>query len=211
MLLCQLLRSTGVLGAPNEYFNPQTLRNWGFPDYPEDPEAQIGEILRLGATPNGVYGLKLFSGHFDYVKATRWAERLPALRFIHLTRLDALGQAISHVRAQQTWQWVARLPARGEAAYDFDRINIELVRLLRAQTRWAYYFASNGLPTLHLVYEQFIQAPQATVDAVARFMGVEGPTPIDPSLPTAVVQRDALSQEWRERYLAQARNLAEFH
>jgi len=143
------------------------------------------------------------------VKATRWAERLPNLRFIHLTRLDALGQAISHVRALQTWQWVAKAPARAEPVYDFNRIDSEMRRLLGAQARWAYWLARNGAPTLHLTYEQFIQAPRATVEAVGRFMGVEA-LRFDPNEPTVTIQRDALNEEWRARYLAQARDLGRF-
>src|SRR5262245_15968954 len=101
--VCWLLDTTGVLGHPTEYFNVQTMRfGLGMRDYPSDPESQLSAITRLGTTSNGVYGLKLFSWQFDLAKSTNWARRLPSLRFIHLVRLDVLGQAISHVRALQT-------------------------------------------------------------------------------------------------------------
>ena len=89
--------------------------------------AAVGQTY-IGSTPNGVYGLKVFSQHFDLVKATRWAERLPSLAFIHLERRDLLGQALSHARAVQTQQWVSSHAAKAEAAYDRDLINNALVR-----------------------------------------------------------------------------------
>jgi LPS sulfotransferase NodH len=209
--LCELLASTGVLGAPTEFFDAETLRA-RIPDYPTNPQAQLQAIPRLGATPNGVYGVKVFSRHFDFdgVRATQWAERLPRLSFIHLTRLDALGQAISHVRASQTWQWVADLPALGESVYDFDAINAELIRLLSAQTRWAYYLSRNGLPVLHVVYEHMVASPQETVNAVARLVGVREPAVIDFAKVRVTPQRDAITQDWRERFVSHARDLSAF-
>ena len=196
-----------MLGQPTEYFNVETMRGRGHADYPTEPAAQLAEVLRLGATPNGVYGLKLFTRHFEAIADTGWAERLPALKFIHLTRLDLLGQAISHVRASQTWQWTAYRPPKGEPRYDFQTIRGELVALINAQARWTYYLARNGAPVLHLIYEQMIQDPQGTADAVARFVGVETPVQIDPAQIRATPQRDALNEAWRERFVAQARNL----
>lgn len=208
--LCQLLASTGVLGAPSEYFNVDTQRGRGHRDYPDDPESQLAEIPRLGATPNGVYGLKLFSNHFDYARETRWAERLPGLSFVYLTRLDLLGQAISHVRAAQTQQWTARRAPQREPVYDFEAINAELLRLARAQARWTYFLGRNGMPVVHVIYEHLVQNPQLVVDAIARLVGVTEPAPIDASKVQARVQRDAINDDWRTRFVGQARNLSLF-
>ena len=208
--LCQLLASTGVLGIPTEYFNVDTLRARGHPDYPADPESQLAQIPRLGATPNGVYGVKLFSNHFDHARETRWAERLPRLSFVYLTRLDLLGQAISHVRAAQTQQWVAQRAALREPVYDFEAINAELLRLARAQARWTYFLARNDMPVVHVIYEHLVQNPQLFVDAIARLVGVAEPATIDASQVRVQVQRDAINDEWRVRFVSQARNLSLF-
>jgi len=210
--LCRLLASTGVLGRPAEYFNADSLRNWrGVADYPLDPEGQLAAVTRMGATPNGVYGLKLFSFHFDAVKATRWAERLPSLSFIHLERRDLLGQAISHVRALQTRQWTSLGRAEAEPAYDQAAINAALVRLARAQTRWRYYFARNGAPCLHLVYEEIMRFPQETAEAVAHLVGLEETPRIDLARTgEQAIQRDGLNDEWRARFISKSRSLSEF-
>jgi len=208
--LCQLLASTGVLGEPTEYFNAATLRARGHTDYPDDPEGQLAQISRLGATPNGVYGVKLFSNHFDYARETRWAERLPRLSFVYLTRLDLLGQAISHVRAAQTQQWVAQRPALREPVYDSEAINAELLRLARAQARWTYFLSRNDMPVVHVIYEHLVQNPQLFVDAIARLVGVTEPATIDMSKVRVRPQRDAINDDWRARFVSQARNLSLF-
>jgi LPS sulfotransferase NodH len=211
ILLCQLLASTGLLGNPTEYFDEVVVKRRGVTDYPSDPEAQLVMIPRLGATPNGVYGLKVFSRHFDATRHTRWPERLPRLSFIHLTRVDVVGQAISHVRAMQTQQWTSRREARVEPVYNFELINAELLRLINSQARWAYYLGRNGLPVLHVVYEQLMRHPQETVDAIAGLVGLTDPAPVDLARVTVTMQRDELTADWRARFVAQARDLGRFH
>jgi len=213
VFLCRLLRATGVLGLPGEYFNAGAIRGvLGPADYPSDPEAQLAEITRLGSTPNGVYGLKIFAQQFDLVKSTRWAERLPSLAFVHLERRDLLGQAISHVRAVQTQQWTSLAAAEAEAVYDGALINNALVQAASEQARWRYYLARNGVQALSLVYEDILRAPQEAVEAVGRLVGLaETPKADLDQLGGLAIQRDALSEAWRARFLAEARDLGVFH
>src|SRR3954470_16038967 len=86
-LLCQVLSSTDRLGHPLEYFNGPARRALGLPDFPDAPELQIGEILHGGATPNGVYAVKLFASQLAAVsRRVRWTGLLPNLRFVYLER-----------------------------------------------------------------------------------------------------------------------------
>ena len=88
-LLCELLRATGVAGAPLEHF--ETLRHSGLPrqprEYfdglrdpavvdrlpplqppqpaPEDPERWWGRVLEQGSTDNGVWAGKIMWGHTE--------------------------------------------------------------------------------------------------------------------------------------------------
>jgi hypothetical protein len=57
----QLICPLDQLGRPLEYFNGPGRRALGMPDFPDAPELQIEAVLRLGATPNGVYAVKLFA------------------------------------------------------------------------------------------------------------------------------------------------------
>jgi LPS sulfotransferase NodH len=109
-LLCQVLSSTDQLGYPLEYFNGPGRRALGLPDFPDDPKLQIEAVLRLGATPNGVYAVKLFASQFaTFSRRLRWIDLLPNLHFVYLSRDDLLGQAISWVRALQTEQYRSSL------------------------------------------------------------------------------------------------------
>ena len=200
--LCQLLWSTGLLGRPADYFNSVGRRR-NQPDYPEDAEAQLGEILRQGRTENGVYGFKIFAFNFDRVAAARWAGRLPRLSFIHLNRRDLLGQAISSVRALQTGQYSANFEAGGTPSYDAGHILAELHRFARSEARWAAYFARCGIDPLRLCYEDIEAEPQAGVDKVAALLGLEERPLADLSRVALRVQRDSLSREWRARFIAE--------
>jgi LPS sulfotransferase NodH len=203
--LAQILTSTGRLGVPLEFFNGPGMARLQ-PGYSQRAEDQLGEILRQGATPNGVYGLKIFSAVFDRVAGTRWTERLPNLRFLSLTRRDLLGQAISSVRAAQTGFYSTVDGAGGEPFYDGDWILDEIHRAALGQARWTAFFARRGLQPLHLTYEEVAAEPQQAADAVARLVGLEGPAPVDPGQILSRVQRDWTSSEWRARFLAEARD-----
>ncbi|MBV8687053.1 MAG: hypothetical protein JOZ90_06155 [Alphaproteobacteria bacterium] len=199
VFLSRLLASTGRLGRPWEFFHdPKRTR-----DLLRDPERRLAALAAAAATPNGVYGLKVFSAHFDAVAAARWAERLPDLRLVHVSRRDLLGQALSFARALQTGQYKASEPVAGEPRYDAALIADCLARLAYGQARWECWFARNGLAPLRLVYEEVAAQPQASVDAVARHLGVAEPVPIDWAAVELRVQRDDLSEAWRRRFLAE--------
>jgi LPS sulfotransferase NodH len=205
-----LLASTGVLGKPAEYFCAEAMRD-SIPGYPADPEEQLSCISSVGATPNGIYGVKLHCVEFDQVQATRWAERLPDLSFVFLERRDVLAQAISYVRACQTDQWRSTGQARAEPSYDPAAINRALIGTLSNLNRWRYYLMRNGISYLHLFYEDVVDAPQGTVEAVGRLVGLDETPRIDASRLRLKMQRDALSEDWRKRFVAEMRDLSQFH
>lgn len=209
--LAQMLASTGRLGVPREFFSVNPMRRYVDPNYPADPEAQLGQVLPLGSTANGVYGLTVFTGHFDDARRIRWAERLPNLAFVHLRRRDLLGQALSLVRAQQTDQYHSHRPKAGEPLYDRGRINEALVGLARTEARWRYWFARNGLDPLMLDYEDLAERPLEAVGRIAVLVGVSGEVTVDFDKVANRVQRDDQTEDWRQRFLAESRNLAVFN
>lgn len=205
--LSQLLTSTDRLGRPLEYFNGPARRVLDHRDFPDDPEAQLEAITRLGATANGVYALKIFMSQFDQVARTRWASRLPNLSFVYLERRDVLGQAISWARALQTGQYRSTSASAGPAVYDAAQIRQCLSMILIEQARWRGYFAVNALQPLTIIYEDLVSAPQAAVDAVRQLVGLEDGLAIDPAAIDLVIQRDEASAAWRARFLAETADL----
>jgi LPS sulfotransferase NodH len=199
---CELLSSTEMLGHPREYFNGAVRRQRDDPTYPDDPMEQIGRILTMGATPNGVYALKLFPGLFDTVSPhLKLTEVLPNLTFVRLRREDVLGQAISWVRSMQSRQFRATEEVQGEVAFDGEAIRTYIGQVCQRNARWDMFFGRTGITPVTVLYEDLARAPQQAVDKVADSLRVSPRPVIDPSRTELRVQRDGISQEWRERFV----------
>jgi LPS sulfotransferase NodH len=205
--LCQLLASTGQLGYPQDWFNGPGVRAREDADYPLEPRAQLRQVLARGTTANGVYGLKMFCGRLDDLAGLDWAGALPSLHWIHLERCDLLGQAISNVRSDQTRQFRSTARARTEPYFDHGAIRASLTQIARDQGRWKLFFARNTITPLHLTYETIAADAQVAVDAVARLMRLEQTPTVQIDRVTLAIQRDAISEEWRERFLSAERDL----
>lgn len=198
--LRRLIRSTGLLGDPWEFFSDRAsarkvLRN---------PIPRLTELRERASTPNGVYGLKVFSAHFDMVVGAKWAERLPNLHFVHLVRRDLLGQAISLARALQTGQYKPDAARQAEPHFDARAISDCLARIAYGQARWECWFARNALAPLRLAYEDVVADPQRTIDALAAHIGLAHRPHLDPAQIDLQIQRDLASEAWRRLYLDEA-------
>jgi LPS sulfotransferase NodH len=202
-LLCQYLSSTDQLGYPLEYFNGPGRRALGLPDFPDAPKLQIEAILRLGATPNGVYAVKLFASQFaSFSRRLRWMDLLPNLHFVYLSRDDLLGQAISWARALQTAQYRSTQPAKRLAVYDAGLIRSRLMTIVRERAQWEAFFARTGIKPLRIIYERFLEDPASYVELVAELVDIEHPV-VDQRRVEVAIQRDAVTQEWEQRFRAE--------
>ena len=205
--LCQLLASTGRLGNPLEYFNTLGRRAFDDPAYPRDPEAQLRIVLERGATPNGVYGAKIFSSQFDRLVALRWAERLPNLEFIFLQRRDLLGQAISRVRAKQTGRFRSYAEGNGGTEY-YDRgaIAVMLREAIVGNGRWAAWFAQAGIEPLVIYYEDLVRDPGDAIKGIAARLSVPEAV-ADFSAVDVKRQSDDTTEVWRRRFIEDSRQM----
>lgn len=200
--LDELLSSTGVLGKPLEYFNYKTRKKFD-PAYPEDPKLQLDVIRTKGATPNGIYGLKLLPGHLQIVDGRVDPFRdLPNYQLIRLRRGDLLGQAISLARAEQTGKFGSRRAPAEPRGYDCAHIRACLRTLIDYDTLWEEIIGRLGVQPLELEYDALVQDPQTIVDQVASFLGVRERARIRWGKVRSIIQRDETSAEWRHRFLA---------
>ena len=200
--LCQLLASTGVLGVPREYFNPVGRRAYDDPDYPDDPRAQLAQVVTTGATPNGVYAVKAHPFQLRELDGVvdPLAE-LPDALLVRLRRLGRLEQAVSWARVQQTSQYRAGDPAVAEPAYDAELVATAL-RFVEAEEAW-WDARLDPDRVLAVTYEDLVADPQHVVDRVAARVGLDEPAVIDPAEVTVRVQRDETSRRWFERYASE--------
>jgi trehalose 2-sulfotransferase len=200
-LLCQWLTGTDLLGRPLEYFNGGSRRILNDPGYPDDCAAQIDWIQARTRTPNGVYGVKLFSDNRQLVAPTGAQPALPVDVYVYLERADRLAQAISWVRAMQTQQYRSTQPARGSLRYDGAAIHERLLALEAEHRNWTEFFRQHAIDPVRIAYEDALRDPQAAVDRIAARFALDQRPRVDPAAVDLQVQRDATSAEWRECYL----------
>jgi LPS sulfotransferase NodH len=201
---CELLASTGVLGVPREYLN--VGGRWGRldRDRPTDLHALLDRALRAGATPNGIYGLKVHADHFRAIAAVVDPLRmLPNLKLVRIRRQDVLAQAISWARAQATHQFRATDHQKHAPTYDAAAIRRLLGELIEQNAAWERLFAAVGRVPLEVEYERLLGTPQREVNRVAHLMGLSVPVPIAPQHVKVAIQRDELNAGWRSRFLAE--------
>lgn len=205
---CEILSSTGFLGFPQEYFNTKGMRDRGIESYSNSSDSQISYILTGGMSTNGVYGVKVMSPYFDYGRRTRWVDRLPNLKLLYLERRDYLGQAISWVKASQTGVYRSNdKEIEKSPFYDVVAIRRQLETIARNNARWRIFFARNNLSPTWFTYEDVLARPDKLVDVVADLMGERVPNGIERTNINLEIQRDARTEEWRTRFLAESRDI----
>ena len=98
-----------------------------------------------------------------------FGDRLPAPRYVHVTRLDKVAQAVSLWRAVQTRAWRAgEVTDAGDAVYHGGAIGYLAARLAEQDEAWRDWFAEQGIEPLTIVYEELAADTHAATSAVLR-------------------------------------------
>ncbi|HLG63328.1 MAG TPA: Stf0 family sulfotransferase [Ktedonosporobacter sp.] len=216
-LLCEALINTRLAGRPAEYFGqPQTetmLKRWSLTGY----EQCLAIILKEGTTPNGVFGGKIIWPSFeDFINHLReipgcatlpvpelLSAIFPHLRHIWISRRDKVRQAISHWKAIQTDVWMtARSQHFSEKEVIFNYNVIERLRrsIEYDEQEMQQYFTSSGIQPFKVVYEDFVQNYQETLQQILDYLHI----PLLKNLAFAEQrlkkQADEQSEMWVQRY-----------
>jgi LPS sulfotransferase NodH len=208
--LCQLLGATGRLGRPSEYLNGPWMRRF-LPDYPEDVRAQIAVAWRVGTTANRCFSLKLHPWHVGrLLQGGTLSNTCPAPFFVRLSRRDLLAQAISLCKARQTGSFHSHVIAKRDAVFDADEIERLLGELALNRANWDMYFARTGIRPLSLSYEELCGDPLGVTRRIAMLVGERVSrrdlAKVQPLRP----QADAVSADWRARYIRERGSLDRF-
>jgi LPS sulfotransferase NodH len=226
--LCGLLASTGVAGRPESYFRQPDEQAWATrwgiavrPDGTFSYASYLRAALTAGRTGNGVFAARIMWGTMDEVAgklatvhpelAGRDADLLQRAfghtRFIYLRRDDALAQAVSLLRAEQTNVWCETIrgaheePQR-EPCFDAGQLRA-LVQLIRDHNAaWREWFAATGVRPYPVLYEELDADPAGVTRGILDFLGLELPAGRQ-----IVVQHrrlaDHLNAQWIARYRAE--------
>ncbi len=211
-----LLARTGVAGRPEEYWElgaeAAAHRQKPFRTYAD----YLAYVRRQSATPNGVIGVNVMwrqmPGALNRMRRIQgwerlgdlelWQRALPGLRrFVYTYRSDVLGQAISWTRAAQTRQFTSLDVKRAEPNYDSSLIEFYHMEIEAHCLAWEAWFTANGIEPLRVRYEDLLADPVGTVRTAVQFLGLELPAGYEPRSRYSV-QRDRLTEVWRERALA---------
>ena len=227
-LLCGLLESTGVAGRPESYFRQPDEEAWAarwgilsqsdgafsYADY-------VQAALAAGRTDNGVFAARIMWGTMAEV-VSKLATVYPDLAgmdvdllqrafgqtgFIYLRRGDAVAQAVSLLRAEQTNLWfettqAAHKEPEREPHFDLDELRARVHQVGDHNAAWQAWFAATGIETHPVLYEDLDADPVGITRGVLDFLGLELPGTAE-----IVVQHrrlaDHLSAQWINRYRAE--------
>lgn len=223
-LLCEGLKSTGVLGKPDELFTIQPdeklINKYKATDYQNLQDI----IYNLGSSPNGVFGVKTngplkeddpliaeLSKLPNVGKDTRsnylvWESLFPNCKHIFLTRRNKVRQAVSWWKAIVTKEWhrksgeqTPKLAEGLSEKYNFEAIKHLLIETTIRESKIQSFLEEGQQKAFTLVYEDFIKDFKGTILKIGEFLGEE----IDEQQiesPYYAKLADDISEEWVERF-----------
>jgi LPS sulfotransferase NodH len=211
-LLSSLIYGTRVLGHPREYFCPIQVSLYG----PElcglarvrnaDELHRYLDAVAAKFSSQGRFGIK---AHLHQLRRALelgydFEGRFPD-RFVHITRADVIGQAISHERAVQTGAWTAQVEETRRAEFLPDRIRSTVHSIVAENHAWEALFRRYDVEPYRLSYEALCADFDGELTKLLVYLDVD-PSTVD--VPAAVrsatshfkTQRDAQSEDWRACY-----------
>lgn len=197
-------------------------------DYPSEAaamDAVFAAAMAKGCAGGDIFGLRLQGASFAFFRQ-QLARRVPQAAsdlaaitsvfgptlFIHLTRPDRLGQAISRLRAEQTGLWhrhadgseLERLDPRAKmAGYDAAAISAHIATHEAFDAAWEAWFAQQAMAPLRVTYDQLSADPTAVLASILSALDLDGARAQTVPPQTAKLA-DETSQAWRRRFEAEA-------
>lgn len=202
-MLCRLVDSTGLFKRTTEAFNDQAYREVGIEAY--TMAEMLAAIDTLSRSDKNLIGLKVFWHHMVEVERLGLLDHaFPDSLYVFLRREDILGQAISFVRARQTNEWTYGEDRSSNYYYDEAAITKAIYDFAQANAWWEFFFATRKVDVLRLTYEQLDADPMGVTADIVKRLGFD-PHPANPDAFSLFKQRDALSEKWRQMYVASYR------
>jgi len=167
--------------------------------------AYCERYLRRNAR-NGIFGTK---GWPPLLAPLTLSGEFPAYleewKFVHLTRVDVLKQAISRVIASETLTWKSRKVASKivtDEDFDADKISKMVEETVLENQRWSEFFELFSIEPLRITYEELAADPTGVVASVADYLGLSAPSREKKLIAEPLkVQSTSLNASWEERFL----------
>jgi LPS sulfotransferase NodH len=225
-LLCSILRSTGVAGAPAEYFlcrHGETWEErWGAPSRAD----YVERVFQQNTTDVGVFGavimwsylermlqmLQEIPGHENLTGSELLAAVFNGPKYVWMRRRNRVEQAVSWAIACQTRVWAQKVGnkprPRGIPKFDYKVIDEWCNRIAAHDAGWENYFRENHIEPLVLFYEDVVASHNTAAKRVLEFLDL--PFPRGMKIPAAPIEKqaDQTSEEWIAAYLKLKRKKA---
>jgi LPS sulfotransferase NodH/glycosyltransferase involved in cell wall biosynthesis len=205
-LLCEALWNTGLVGHPDDFFEPETVRGlaarWG--------EPAAGRYLELameeGSSPNGVFTARLSLAGLHTLRELLAAApgALPPTRYVWIVRRDRVGQAISWERAEQAGTWAHLAGERRlvvpRPRFAASAIAHRLAEIERQEAAWRAWFEAAGATPIRVAYEDLAADYEGTARRMARALAIEVPAALPMGQRTLVAMADRTTEQWVRRF-----------
>jgi LPS sulfotransferase NodH len=175
-----------------------------------------------GRNGTGVFGLRMQRHSFEFfceklailhpgrlTDRERFRQAFGSTLFLHLTRPDKIGQAVSYLKAQQTGLWhvapdgseLERLAPHREPRYDREEIRACVETMSAYDRDWNDWFAREGIEPLRISYDDLAIDPIRTLRHVSDHLGLDEAA-ADGVTPGVRKLADSTNREWADRYLS---------
>jgi len=214
--LTHLIKSSGGLGDPDEWFNYDSVRVGKLIKNNElnNLVQYIYFLAKKFGSPNGTFGIEFAWPHF-----IRLAECLDLqdcfekrIKYFYLRRRNIVQQGISWFRARESGMFHSSQNERETKVVDaFDEQQIKMLvnRVLKYEYEIENYFVQNKIEPIYLEYEKITSNPADVLYLFANVLGVD-PGKLHFQDKSKVEKlRDELSLEWEERFYSANRSFVD--
>lgn len=175
-----------------------------------------GGIIHWERFHQNVRMLRKLSGLQNCSDVELFNKLFPDVKFIHLTRLNALRQAISYKKASQSGQYLlpyGKHPIDFAFHYDEYDITHRMYIGVLDNSEWSDFFAKSHIKPFRLLYEDLADDLCGSVTKVLEFIGAETPPDLRDLLDAMKLpqkQSDDTTEVWVNRYL-QKHDISDFN
>jgi len=208
-----LLWQTGCLGAPLEYLNFQPAGPYAFAS--ASPQLQLDlwrSVLRRRCSPNGVFGLKVFTPQLDELQRknppllqevleTMLPTRGPR-RVVYVRRRDRIAQVVSYARATLSGVWRKEQERGGGPELEYSQEALEAADrgIAFQEAVWEQMFNELRIEPLTVWHEDSLVDGAAVTEAVAAYLGITVDRAAAVAVPPIEKQSEGDAAAWTARY-----------
>lgn len=201
--LASLIASSGKYNMAGEDFDHNRVISVSTSKSISSYEDYIFDTMQTNQK-TGIFFSKISVDQLLFLESSGLLEELfPNKAFIHVDRIDKIGQSISYMIALQTNAWI-RMPndAAELGATEFNpRIVDEFINSIRhANERLSRFFATNDIQPISVVYEELLENPTTETTRVLQSCGLSG-FEIFPERVPILMQRTPRNEEFRNMYM----------